>query len=77
MTAWGGDPFQHRYFFHLELDGEVLSTWQHDETGGGKSEPIRFEFFWLHILDETSGLIAGHGQMISALIAKRYESIDE
>ncbi|MCW3100036.1 MAG: hypothetical protein JWL77_5654 [Chthonomonadaceae bacterium] len=75
MSAWGGDPQQHRYFFHLELQGEALATWRHKETDGGKSEPIVFEFFWAKMPDEIPDLIAGHGQMLSHLFAKQYQNV--
>ena len=75
MSAWGGDPSQNRYFFHVELEDEVPASWQHKETNGGKAEPIVFEFYWVRIPDEIPELIAGHGQMLAALIAKQYLSI--
>lgn len=75
MSPWGGDPSQNRYFFHLDLTGDVQPTWRHSETNSGKSEPIAFEFFWVRMPDEVPELIAGHGQMLSALIALRYQSL--
>lgn len=75
MSPWGGDPSQDRYFFHLELEGDAPSSWRNNETNGGKSEPIVFEFFWVRIPGEIPELIAGHGQMLSTLIAKQHQSI--
>ena len=75
MSDWGGDPQQHRYFFHLELHGEAATTWRHYETDGGKSDPIAFEFFWAKLPDAIPELIAGHGQMLLQLFAKEYQSI--
>jgi len=75
MSEWGGDPVQHRYFFHLELQGEAPCTWRHNETDGGVSEPIVFEFFWARMPTDVPELIAGHGQMLSALIAEQYQRL--
>ena len=68
MSPWGGDSAQHRKFFHLELEGEAPATWRHDETDGGKKVPIVFEFFWARLPDAVPELIAGHGQMLPALL---------
>lgn len=69
MSSRGGDPAQRRYFFHLELQGEAPSTWRHNETNGGMSEPVVFEFFWVRMPDDIPDLIAGHGQLLSVLFS--------
>ena len=73
LSAWGGDAVQTRHFFHLEQEGDTPSTWRHDETCGGTSEPSVFEFFWVSLPDGVPDLIAGHGQMLPALIARNYQ----
>ena len=75
MSSWDGDPAQQRYFFHLELHGQAPTTWHHDETDGGKSKPIVFEFFWTRIPEDIPDLIAGHGQMLSALHLKHHQIV--
>jgi 8-oxo-dGTP pyrophosphatase MutT (NUDIX family) len=73
MSPWGKDPAQQRYFFHLELEGEAPESWRHDETGGGKTRPKVFEFFWARLPEGLPELIAGHDQMVSALVAGQYQ----
>ena len=75
MSPWGGHASQHRHFFHLELNGESPSLWQHQEASGGKRDPILFELFWAKLPSGVPELIAGHGQMLSALLARQYQEV--
>ena len=75
MSPWRGRRSQHRHFFHLELNGESPSLWQHDETSGGKRDPILFELFWVKLPNGVPELIAGHGQMLSALVTQQYQHL--
>ncbi|NJO42556.1 MAG: NUDIX domain-containing protein [Cyanobacteria bacterium CRU_2_1] len=75
MSPWGGHPSQQRHFFHLEVEGKILSRWRHNETSGGNRDPIMFELFWAQLPDEVPELIAGHGQMIFALLSQRYQEV--
>lgn len=75
MSPWGGHRSQHRHFFHLELDGEAPSVWQHYETSGDQRDPILFELFWAKLPDGVPELIAGHGQMLSALATQQYQHL--
>ncbi len=75
MSSWGGARSQVRYFFHFEAEGDVPIKWRHAETSGGKVAPIVFEFFWARLPDGVPELIAGHDQMLPALIERRYQSL--
>lgn len=75
MSAWGGHPSQQRHFFHLELDGEPPSLWQHYETSGGQRDPILFEFFWVELRNGVPPLIAGHDRMLAELLIQQYQEV--
>ena len=66
----GRDEIHHRFFFHLVCDGEPPDRWQHYELDPSDgSEPPLFEFWWVPLPDGVPALIAGHGDMLPALVA--------
>ena len=69
MVDFGVEETHHRYFYHLLLASELLTTWRHAEMhpSDGTTEPITFEFFWVDLLNELPELIADHNQFIPKL----------
>jgi len=51
----------------LRCPGNPPATWHHDETSGGTTDPIRFDFFWAALDGDLPNLIALNGAMIYAL----------
>ena len=45
MTEVGVDEIQHAWFYHLRCAETPPDRWWHDETGGGTSEPVRFDLY--------------------------------
>jgi 8-oxo-dGTP pyrophosphatase MutT (NUDIX family) len=70
LTARGRPYIQHRHYYHLTIDGEVLETWQHFETdpSEGDEERILFELFWADLPDGVPHLIADMGEMLPTLL---------
>jgi 8-oxo-dGTP diphosphatase len=68
----GRDEIHHRYFFHLRCTGTPPDRWRHSEysPSEGNQEPIPFDFFWAPLPDGVPELIAGHGDLIPALLAR-------
>jgi 8-oxo-dGTP pyrophosphatase MutT (NUDIX family) len=60
----------HRFFYHLECEGEPPSAWRHHErfATNGDGRPIAFDFFWAALPDDTPELIADQGQCMPALL---------
>jgi hypothetical protein len=69
-SPFGKDEIHYRWFFHLEIQGAPPETWRHrelDPEGYATVQSIEFMFFWRHILNLESELIADHGRMLPAL----------
>ena len=65
----GKAEIHHRFFFHLVCDSEPPERWQHYELDPSDgSEPPLFEFCWAPLPDGVPDLIAGHGEMLPALL---------
>jgi hypothetical protein len=62
------DEIHQRYFYHLPYFGNPPTTWRHDETSGGTTEPIVFEFFWADLPKDVPELIADHDKFLPALL---------
>ena len=67
MIEFGVDELQHAWFYHLRCTGDPPERWRHDETGGGTSDPIRFEFYWVSFPEQVPELIALNGSMLDRL----------
>ena len=64
-TPFGRDEIHHRYFFHLECQGDSPDRWRHFEdqpSDGG--EPIEFEIYWVEMPDHVPELIACQGDLL-------------
>lgn len=70
MADFHRDEIHHRYFYHLPYSGNPPTAWRHDETSGGTTEPIVFEFFWADLPDEVPELIADHAKFLPALLKR-------
>lgn len=70
MQDFNRDEIHHRYFYHLPYSGDPPPTWRHNETSGGTTKPIVFEFFWADLPDEVPALIADHGKFMPALLER-------
>ena len=68
-SPWGGAPAQRRHFFHLRLLSDAPTRWLHNETDGGNTAPILFELYWALLPGGLPPLIAGHDEMLPALLA--------
>ena len=65
MHPHGKPEVHRRHFYHVELLGEAPATWCHLETSGGnKTVPVEFEFFWAKIPDDVPDLHAGQGDLL-------------
>jgi 8-oxo-dGTP diphosphatase len=72
MSDFGRDEIHHRYFFHLRCIGKPPAVWRRhepDPDDGGPELPL-FELFWAKLPDGVPELIADHGIMLPALIAR-------
>ena len=49
MSPYGTSELHRRFYYHLECEGDPPSTWRHFETGGGTSEGIEFELYWVRL----------------------------
>lgn len=72
MRDFNRDEIHHRYFYHLPYPGDPPTAWRHDETSGGTTEPIVFEFFWADLPNGVPELIADHGKFIPALLRRLF-----
>jgi 8-oxo-dGTP pyrophosphatase MutT (NUDIX family) len=70
MRDFNRDEVHHRYFYHLPYTGDSLTTWRHDETSGGATAPIVFEFFWVTLPNDVPELIADHDKFMPALLQR-------
>lgn len=77
MTDLGRAETHHRYFFHLRCLGEPPSVWRNhepDPDDGTPDLPL-FELFWASLPDGVPDLIADHGIMLPALLARLAEDV--
>ena len=65
----GKDELHHRFFFHLACDSEPPERWRQYEldTSDGSPPPL-FELCWVPLPDSVPPLIAGHGELLPALL---------
>ena len=72
LSPFGRAELHQRYFFHLRCPGDPPEVWRNEEPDpetGGDVKPL-FELFWARLPDGVPDLIAGHGVMLPALIAR-------
>ena len=67
MRDCGSDELQHRWFFHLSVEGRTEETWRHGECSEDGSLIHPFDFFWADI-KTLPRLIAGYDDKIGLLI---------
>ncbi len=70
MADFNRDEIHQRYFYHLPFTGDPPTTWRHNETSGGRAEPIVFEFFWASLPNEVPELIADHDKFLPTLVKR-------
>lgn len=64
-SPFGRDEIHHRYFFHLEYEGDSPDRWRHfEERPSDGGEPVEFELYWVEMPDEAPELIAGQGDLL-------------
>jgi 8-oxo-dGTP pyrophosphatase MutT (NUDIX family) len=70
MFDFDRGAIHHRYFYHLQCEGDPPEIWQHEERDpyGGTGEAILFEFFWADLPDRVPELIADHGKFLPELL---------
>jgi len=71
MADFGCDEIHHRFFYHLQYHGKLVSTWRHEElyhSSPPSLMPIIFEFFWAPLPHDIPPLIADHGAMLPQLV---------
>ena len=47
--------------------GDAPSVWRHLETGGGTSEGIEFELYWVGLPDQVPKLTVAQGDFLAEL----------
>ena len=67
MSPYGIAELHRRYHYHLECEGDAPSTWRHFETGGGTSEGIEFELYWVRLPDQVPELAVAQGDFVAEL----------
>ena len=67
MSSYGQDELHRRYYYHLECEGDAPSIWRHFETGGGTSEGIEFELYWVTVPGGVPELAVAHGDFLAEL----------
>ena len=72
MRDCGSDELQHRWFFHLSVEGPTEESWRHGEHSEDGSLIHPFDFFWADVR-ALPDLVAGYDDKIGLLI----ESMDE
>ena len=65
------NEMHHRFFYHLSVDTEPQTTWQHYETDpcSGEEPAILFEFYWVDLAKEAPDLIGQHDTFLPQLKA--------
>ena len=67
MSPYGIAELHRRYYYHLECESDAPSTWRHFETGGGTSEGIEFELYWVRLPDQVPELAVAQGDFLAEL----------
>ena len=67
MSSHGLAGLHRRYYYHLTCTGNAPAVWRHFETGGGTSEAIAFELYWVRLPDRVPELAAGQGDFLAQL----------
>ena len=67
MSSYGLAELHRRYYYHLECRGDTPSLWRHFETGGGTSEGIEFELYWVKLPDQVPELAVAQGDFLAEL----------
>lgn len=67
MRDCGSDELQHRWFFHLCVEGPTEETWRHGEYAEDGSLIHPFDFFWADVR-ALPQLVAGYDDKIGLLI---------
>ena len=67
MRFCGSDELQHRWFYHLSVEGPTEETWCHGEYGEDGSLIHPFDFFWADI-KTLPRLVAGYDDKIDLLM---------
>jgi 8-oxo-dGTP pyrophosphatase MutT (NUDIX family) len=70
-APFGRAELHHRHFFHLRYLGDPPAVWRtvEPDPDGGPDRPL-FELFWAPLPAGVPELIAEHGSMLPALIAR-------
>ena len=64
-APFGRDEIHHRFFFHLEYEGDSPDRWRHfEEQPSDGDEPVEFELYWVEMPNEVPELIAGQGDVL-------------
>lgn len=67
MRDCGSDELQHRWFFHLSVEGPTEETWRHGEYAEDGSLIHPFDFFWADVT-ALPELVAGYDDKIGLLV---------
>ena len=67
MRFCGSDELQHRWFFHLSVQGPTEETWRHGEHSEDGSLIHPFDFFWADV-DSLPQLVPGYDDKIDLLM---------
>ena len=67
MSSYGQDELHRRYYYDLECEGDAPSIWRHLETGGGTSEGIEFELYWVLLPGGVPELAVAQGDFLGEL----------
>lgn len=67
MRDCGSDELQHRWFFHLSVEGPTEETWRHGEFGEDGSLIHPFDFFWADVR-ALPQLVSGYDDRIDLLM---------
>ena len=67
MWDCGSDELQHRWFFHLTVEGPTAETWRHGEHSEDGSLIHPFDFFWADVR-ALPKLVANYDDKIDVLV---------
>ena len=69
LSSHGLADLHRRYYYHLACTGNAPAVWRHFETGGGTSEAIAFELYWVTLPDQVPELAGEQGDFLAELRA--------
>ena len=69
MLPYGRAELHRRYYYHLECTSDAPSVWRHFESGGGTSEGIEFELYWVMLPGQVPELAVAQGDFLAELDA--------